>query len=339
MAKHVTLVDIAERVGVSNVAVSKALSGKPGVSDEMRKKIKAVAEELGYIPSSQSRMHGQGISGGTGNIGVIVPEQYYGYSISFYGQLYEKVVKALYGSDYYGILELVTKEDEQQVQIPRVMQEKKVDGLILMGQMDEKYIDFMAKQKELPVMFLDTYLPSATFDTVISDGYYGTYILTNYVLEKGHRRVGFVGSVDATSSIADRYWGYRRALREHGITYQNEWEISDRDSYGRSYEKLTFPDGALDAYVCNSDLAAYILIQSLEEAGYEVPKDVSVAGFDNFLPLGIEYDRITTYGVDMERMAARCVQTLIQKIRKETYLEGVQMVTGQVIEKDTVTQR
>lgn len=339
MAKHVTLVDIAERVGVSNVAVSKALSGKPGVSDEMRKKIKAVAQELGYIHSPQSRMHGQSAGSTTGNIGVIVPERYYGYSISFYGQLYEKVVKALYGNDYYGILELVTKENEQQVQIPRVMQEKKVDGLILMGQMDERYIDFMEKQEDLPVMFLDTYLPSATFDTVISDGYYGTYILTNYILEKGHKRVGFVGSVDATSSIADRYWGYRRALREHGIAYQEEWEIRDRDSDGRSYEKLELSNGPLDAYVCNSDFAAYILIQNLEEAGYAVPKDVSVAGFDNFLPLGIEFDRITTYGVDMERMAERCVQTLIHKIRKEPYLDGVQMITGHVMEKETVAKR
>ena len=148
-----------------------------------------------------------------------------------------------------------------------------------------------------------------------------------------------MGSVDATSSIADRYWGYRRALREHGIAYQEEWEIRDRDSDGRSYEKLELSNGPLDAYVCNSDFAAYILIQNLEEAGYAVPKDVSVAGFDNFLPLGIEFDRITTYGVDMERMAERCVQTLIHKIRKEPYLDGVQMITGHVMEKETVAKR
>ena len=74
MAKDVTLADIAAKVGVSNVAVSKALSGKPGVSDELRMRIKQVAEQMGYIPSQS----GKTAVGKTGNIGVIVPEHYYG---------------------------------------------------------------------------------------------------------------------------------------------------------------------------------------------------------------------------------------------------------------------
>ncbi|MGN0482950.1 MAG: LacI family DNA-binding transcriptional regulator [Lachnospiraceae bacterium] len=335
MAKHVTLVDIAKRVGVSNVAVSKALSGKPGVSDEMRKKIREVADELGYVPSSSSRSSAQK----TGNIGVIVPEQYYGYSISFYGQLYEKVVKALYKNNYYGILELITAEAETQVEMPKVMQQKKVDGLIFLGQMKRDYIDCMVKQSTFPVMFLDTYLPDLSFDTVISDGYYGMYILTSYLIAKGHKQIAFVGSVDATSSIADRYWGYRRALRENGISYQEEWEIADRDEKGCSYEVLSLPEEHIDAYVCNCDFSAYILIQNLEEKKIRVPEDVSVVGFDNFLPIGIDYDRITSYEVNMERMAELCVQTLLAKIRKEPYVEGVQIVTGHILEKETVTDR
>ena len=107
MAKKVTLVDIAERAGVSNVAVHKALTDKPGVSDEMRRRIKALAEDMGYRSPSDHRSpkgHGGSSNYGkkgegapmTGNIGVIIPEQYYGCSVSFYGQLYENVVKALF---------------------------------------------------------------------------------------------------------------------------------------------------------------------------------------------------------------------------------------------------
>ena len=122
MAKDVTLADIAAKVGVSNVAVSKALSGKPGVSDELRARIRQVADRMGYRTSSS----GRSAPVETGNIGVIVPEDYYGYSISFYGQLYEKVVKALYDHRYYGILELLTKEDEQEGNIPKVLDRKSV---------------------------------------------------------------------------------------------------------------------------------------------------------------------------------------------------------------------
>ena len=71
MAKDVTLADIAAKVGVSNVAVSKALSGKPGVSDELRLKIKNVADEMGYVSNTTSKLGKLE----TGNIGVIIPEQ------------------------------------------------------------------------------------------------------------------------------------------------------------------------------------------------------------------------------------------------------------------------
>lgn len=148
MAKNVTLADIAAKVGVSNVAVSKALSGKPGVSDELRIKIKLIAEQMGYIPSPS----GKSTVVQTGNIGVIIPESYYG-SLSFYGQLYQKVVKALYDNKYYGILELLSDEDEEKGNIPKVLQDGKVDGLIFLGRLDEKYIAKIVGQAELPVFF------------------------------------------------------------------------------------------------------------------------------------------------------------------------------------------
>ena len=339
MAKGVTLADIAEKVGVSSVAVSKALSGKPGVSDEMRLKIKRVAERMGYIPNPSAKP----ANTETGNIGVVIPEYYYGHSFSFYGKLFEEVVKTLYDHKYFGILELLSKEDELSGNIPKVMEDWKVDGMILMGQMDGHYINKMVGQTELPVFFLDTYMPSITFDTVISDGYYGTYLLTNYLLNLGHRKIGFVGSVEATYSISDRFWGYRKALRERQIEFNEKWEIPDRNEQGKTFSKIVTGRTDMDAYVCNCDYTAHILIQNLEEMGYSVPEDISVVGFDDFLPVGIGMDvkenRITSYRVDMKRMAETCVRSLIRKIKHKKYEEGIQIVTGKIIEKETVKKR
>lgn len=335
MAKGVTLADIAAQIGVSAVAVSKALSGKPGVSEELRSRIKETAAQMGYVPSVSVKP----AVTGTGNIGVVVRERYYGYSITFYGQLYERVVRALYDNEYYGILELLTEEDEKAGNLPKMVLDGKVDGLIFLGQMDESYILKMIRQTRCPVFFLDAYIPSARFDTVISDGYYGTYQLTDYLIEAGHKRIGFVGSVDATSSIADRFWGYRRALRENNIRFEEDWEIPDRDIRGACYEKLAVDIGKCDAYVCNCDVTAQVMIRNLEDAGCRVPEDVSVVGFDNFLPLGMESDRITTYEVDLMRMAGICVRSLIKKIRNEPYAEGIQIVTGRLVERESVKRR
>ena len=336
MAKDVTLADIAARVGVSNVAVYKALTDKPGVSAGLREEIKRLAREMGYTSAGAER---RGTAGKTGNIGVIVPEQYYGYASSFYGQLYEKVIKSLYKSEYFGILELLGAEDEKKLNMPRVMREEKVDGLIFLGQMDEKYIDFMMKQTRFPVFFLDTYIPFSTFDTVISDGYYGTYVMTRYLIDRGHRKIGFVGSVDATGSIADRYWGYRKALRESHIGYEEAWEIPDRDERGNLFETILESGNGLDAFVCNCDLAAHTLIQNLEERGYRVPEDISVVGVDDFLPAGMDNTRITSYKVNMTGMAELCVKSLIKKMQGKRYVEGVQIVTGKIVCKKTVARR
>lgn len=337
MAKDVTLADIAAKIGVSTVAVSKALTGKPGVSDELRIRIRQAAERMGYISSAS----GKSSVTETGNIGVIIPENYYGYSISFYGQLYEKVVRALYENQYYGIMELLSKEDEMDGTIPKVLRDGKVDGLIFMGQMDEEYICKIVGRSELPVFFLDTYMPSVAVDTVVSDGYYGTFMLTDYLIRRGHTKIGFVGNIYATDSIADRYWGYRKALRSHRIEFENRWEIPDRSQYGKISGQILYESGGLDAYVCNCDHAAQIVIQDLEKMGYSVPDDVSVVGFDDFLPpdWGRDADRITSYSVDMERMAQTCVKSMIQKIRHQKYVEGIQIVTGKIVEKQTVKDR
>lgn len=332
--KSVTLMDIAAEAGVSSVAVSKALSGKPGVSEELRDKIKKIAEQRGYMPNGSGRTsHVE-----TGNIGVVILEYYYGHSVSFYGKLYENVVKILYDNKYYGILELLSSEDEKARKLPKVLQDKKVDGLIFLGQMDEGYVLEVIQQEDIPFFFLDTYLPSVKIDTVISDSYYGTYELTNYLIQQGHKKIGFVGNVDDTNSIADRFWGYRRALRENHIKFETQWEIKDREESGKTLETILNSTNGMDAFVCNCDYTAYALIQDFADAGYSVPEDVSVVGFDHYLPAGMDH-RITTYEVNMAYMAELCVKSLIKKIKHKKYITGIQIVTGQIIYKQTVKSR
>lgn len=336
MAKKVTLADIAEAVGVSTVAVHKALTDKKGVSDELRIKIKNVAEDLGYTNIVSEKVKIPNVVKKTGNVGVIIPEQYYGLSISFYGQLYEQVVRMLYKYECYGILELLTDNTRRDKMLPRILQEGKVDGVILLGITDEKYIQFLMKESERPVFCLDMYFSSMTLDTVISDGYRGTYMMTSYLIKNGHQKIGFVGSVNATSSIADRYWGYRKALRENGIEYMDTWEIPDRNERGETFDVILEDTKELDALVCNCDFTASIVMQNLEDKGYEIPKDISIVGFDDFLPMGMERNRITSYKVDMEGMAEACVKSLIRKIDNKKYQRGIQIVPGDIVCRESV---
>lgn len=335
MAKAVKLEDIAKRVGVSSVTVSKALSDKSGVSEEVRAKIKEMAAEMGYIPISSQKARERR---GTGNIGIIISERFVGNNTSFYWTIYQNLVTILQVKDYYAILEIIDGEAEEQCSLPKVLQDEKVDGIIVIGQVNNHYSEFIWKNKQVPVVFLDFYDTHMEYDTVISDGFYGMYVLTDYLIKLGHKEIGFVGTPLATSSITDRYFGYQKALLENGIEVHKEWIIEDRD-LENVIHKIELPKKLPTAFACNNDFIAEVMIKLLEDRGLKVPEHASVVGFDNYLYTNIANANITTYDVDRYKMAEMSAKTLLRKINHKDYVKGVQIVTGHMIIKETTGKR
>ena len=333
MLKAVRMADIAKKVGVSTVTVSKALADKEGVSDEIRAKIKETAQMMGYQPTTAARRIRQG---GTGNIGIVIPACFIDTTAhSFYWELYEKVVNRLLGNDYYGILELLTVDAEQALTLPRVLQDNKIDGLVVIGQVSQAYREMLRQKMLLPTVFLDTYDVSGNDYSIISDGYYGMYTMTSYLLSMGHRNIHFLGSIDATSSICDRYFGYCRAMHDYHIEVTPDMVLPDRNEAGDISFKL--PETLPTAYACNCDVAAYELIGQLRARGLRVPEDVSVTGFDNYSLLSMP--DITTYAVDMPGLARACVEMLLHQIRHSSAASihpGVRIVNGHMIIRNSV---
>ena len=178
---------------------------------------------------------------------------------------------------------------------------------------------------------MDYYDNSREVDTVISNSFYGSYMLTNYLFEMGHRDIAYVGTLCATNSITDRYLGYLKSLMEHGIELKQEWIVPDRD--------IQLPEHMPTAFVCNCDLTAGYLIKKLQKAGYRIPEDISVVGFDNYLYPGTCDINITTYEVDISEMACRTIHKILKKIANEKYTSGVFIVDGHLVHKDSVARR
>ena len=131
MAKaNVKMADIAQALGVSTVAVSKALAGQKGVSEELRERIKKTAEEMGYRSPKVLRQvkYKSGF-----NIGVLICERYVGTSEAFYWKLYQEVTARAMKKDCFVLLELLSKDDAQAHRLPKLVTEDKADGLIIIG--------------------------------------------------------------------------------------------------------------------------------------------------------------------------------------------------------------
>lgn len=336
MAKTVKLADIATKMNVSVVTVSKALSGQKGVSEELRAKIVELADQLGYVQPSVARRRAMHTNF---NIGVLIEESYLDRYSSFYWQMYQQVAQQSMERGCFSLLEVVTAPMVHQFLLPKLILEQKADGIIIIGKIDEKYLAWLLEECNLPVIFMDFMDRRQSVDAVISDSFYGAYYLTNYLFEMGHKDIAYVGTLGATGSITDRYLGYTKSLIEHGIPFRPDWIIEDRDmSSGNIDEenKLVLPEIMPTAFFCNCDLVASALVKKLEKNGYRVPQDVSVVGFDDYLHPGVCDVDITTYRVNFTEMARRTVENLVRKLNKEYYSQGTHIVEGKMVIKNSV---
>ncbi len=336
MTKSVRLTDIAEKMGVSVVTVSKALTGKKGVSEELRAKIQMMADEMGYRP-----VHAvQGEKSKACTIGVVTFERLFNETASFYWKMYQGLTMQTVKQNCFLMLEVISLVDEEHLTRPKLLEEERVDGVIIIGKPSREYLKMLYQDRKIPVVFLDFYDDELILDSVISEGYYGMYRMTEYLIQRGHEKIAFVGMLRYTESITDRYFGYSKALMEHGMAQRPEWIIDDRNAedgcMGLPYRISLPKDNMPTAFVCNNDVTAYALIRQLKDEGYRVPEDISVVGYDDYLYAEFGDSRITTYAVDIERMAQTTLEVLLRRITDGTADARVHVVSGRLVERKSV---
>lgn len=331
MAKSVTMKDIAAKLGVSIVSVSKAFSGQSGVSEELRQKILRTAEVMGYKYGTEAQKK-KVLSG---NIGIIVAERYMSEN-SFYFKFMRGISTALQQRRHYAFFHTLTSGNEEKAVLPDIFFHQRVDGIIILGQISDKYIHAVMNTK-IPVVFLDFYNNLTADSCIVGDNFYATYEMTNYLINNGHRDIAFVGNIHATSSIQDRYLGYAKSLIEHDIRLSDYYLISDRNTETGEFIPFELPVVMPTAFVCNCDEAASRLISQLTEKCIRVPEDVSVTGFDNSVFSSITVPNITTFEVNTEKMSSVAVDALLSKIKTPNEPVGMIQVKGRIVYKDSVS--
>lgn len=336
MKNGVKMIDIAKKLNVSVVTVSNALGGKDGVSEELRKKICSTADELGYKPSNTKLEKNRIFCAEAGkSVGILTAECFAGARGTFYWELTANVSNKLSALNVYTVYECVTAKNEAERIMPKMITENKIDALIVIGQIKRRYIE-MLSHINIPMIFVDFYDNHFNIDSIVSDNYFGGYMLTDYLVDMGHKQIGFCGTVTATSSIHDRFLGYVKCLMENKLEYRSEWTLDDRDEYGNIFSKLDFPEVMPTAFVCNCDETAFRVIAALKSKGCRIPEDISVVGYDNFTVSNICIPTITTIEVDLEKMAAAAVEIIMKKLSQPDYTEGRRVIGGKLIQKNSV---
>lgn len=332
--KEVKLEDIAEALGVSIVTVSNALKGKKGVSKNLSLRIIKKAEELGYqFPEPAVKKEHKSY-----RIAVIIAERYVKEYPSFYMDIYKWVAQEAMKKGCLTVLVVLEENAEKTAEKFSNINDSEAQGIIVIGEVNEWYIHQLKQTTKLPLVCVDFYDTKDQMDYIVTDSYGGIQMVTQKLIDYGHRDIKFVGTPEATNSIMDRYLGFCKVMRVNGLREPEKEElIGDRrkDGYGYKIE-FELPDKLPTAFVCNCDKSAYLMIEKLAAAGIRVPEDVSVVGFDGFGSGQMDNIALTTYESDRKAMAQISVNTLIDRMGGKGKTEGVRFVEGHMIDGDTI---
>ncbi|MED9902919.1 MAG: LacI family DNA-binding transcriptional regulator [Lachnospiraceae bacterium] len=299
--KKVSMQDIATELGISRMTVSKCFKNSEDISEETKQAIWEKAEEMGYEYHNRAKYQ----------IAVLFSEVYFEPNEKFYSELYKRLTELERSSSMKFSLIYIDREDEKKLYLNPSVLEK--DAVMLLGQFSKKFVVSIMDRK-LPVVCLDFMCRGMEVDSVVSSSYRASYELTSYLLELGHKKVAFVGNLNYTNSVNDRYLGYYKALLEENIPVQPAYRIDDRDEKG-IMEEFSLPDNMPTAFVCNNDHTAYLLTKELKQQGYRIPEDISVTGFDDVLYAEIADPPITSVHVKRKFMAEQAVNLMERRLK------------------------
>ena len=315
VADDVNIVDIAKYAGVSISTVSRVLNNHPDVSPKSRQKVKAVIEEYSYIPNNSARnLKRESLKA----IGVIVK----GFTNPFFAKMLEIIQNELQECHYSMLLEQIDPNQDEIDAAISLVKEKKPRGLIFMGG------NFMQRHDKLAMLDIPFIMVTITinegidrsaFSSVTIDDYTEAYRVTDRICKAGHVEVCAIGFTPEDRSISHlRIEGFQQALRDNGCLAEDRLAYAGEYSMEAGYNaaKQLLSRSRFTCLLCISDLLALGALRSVYDAGYKVPQDISVVGFDGIDNAKYSIPSLATVKQPNVKMARTAVSILMNRLKK-----------------------
>lgn len=275
---NATIYDVASEAGVSMATVSRVVNGNPNVKPSTRKKVLDAIERLGYRPNAVAR----GLaSKKTTTVGVIIPD----ISNIFFSELARGIEDIATMYKYNIILCDSDQNKEKELHLFNTLLEKQVDGIVFMGgRISNDHIQEF-KNAPVPVVLAATVDEQGETPSVNIDYKKAVHDVVEYLAGKGHQKIAMV-SGPLTDPINGHYKfeGYRQALEESDLQFEDRYVAVGDDSYDSGIEAMqSFIDESEKptAIFVGSDEMALGVIHAAQDAGYQVPDDFEVISFNN----------------------------------------------------------
>jgi LacI family transcriptional regulator len=335
--KEVTIYDIADRLNISIATVSRALKDDPVVSKKTRKKIFELAEEMGYRSNHFARnlrkQH-------TNTIGLIVHEL----NSNFITSVLAGIEKVTTEAGYDLIIAHSSESYAKEAANTKNLFHKRVDGLIASLSFDTTDLSHFKRfvDKGVPVIFYDRVEQDGNNTVVIIDNYKCGYQATQHLIEQGCKRIAHVTASLNRNVYSERYRGYRDALFDNGILFDERLllvkDLSEKAGIESAMQMIRMkplPDGA---FITN-DFVAAVCMRTFKEHDIVVPDDIAIVGFNNDAIGNLIEPALTTInypGRDMGEIVARNLINHLQGISNIQHTNTIIVNSSLIIRKSSL---
>jgi DNA-binding LacI/PurR family transcriptional regulator len=329
----VTIKDVAKEAGVATSTVSRVLSDNPRISDETKERVNEAVKKLNYKPNAIARSLA---NNKTRILGVVLPSEAKDLLTNpFFINAMKGMSIYAQSKNYYITYVFSQEEKSESESIMEITNSNLIEGIILLrvNENDES-IKFL-KNTNFPFVAIGR--PEETDDIlwVDNDNFQAMYNVVNKLIQKGHRKIGFIGAIEKLNMSKDRLKGYKMALEVNGIGYEENLVIqkplfNEEDGYDAA--KSLLENNEVSAIVTTDDLLAFGVGKLLNERNIS---DISVVGFNNIQLAQYQDPPLASVHINADKLGYYAAKLLIEKLEEEESSNTHYIVNTEFIERES----
>ena len=309
-----TIREVAESARVSYATVSHVINNTRLVSQETRERVLEAMAALNYRPNALARSLRQGKSN---TIGLVLPDS----ANPFFAEISRSIEDEAFKKGYSVFLCNTELDTQRELLYVDVLSKNQVDGIIFVATGDQAdSLDFLLRQN-MPVVMIDRDVPNVEADAVLTDNQLGGFLATRHLVELGHKHIACIAGPSTITPSAERIIGYRKALEQAGLSYDDKLVLRG-DYHAQSGMEITYSILKMNprptAIFAMNDLMALGALRAAAEAGYSVPRDLAVVGYDNLELARFTNPPLTTISQPKKEIGAQAVNLLVDRISQKS---------------------
>ncbi|MDR1949117.1 MAG: LacI family transcriptional regulator [Spirochaetaceae bacterium] len=327
-----TMKDVARLAGVTQPTVSHVINGTASISKPVADKVLEAIKKLNYRPNELAR----GLKTNTSRtIGIVTPD----ITNSYYACIAKEIEILLVKKGYIAFLSNTGYNRESEQALVDKFLRYNVDGVLVLCEFLNRKPLKQLESYDIPVVFLDDEPEDHAGCMISTENEQGGYLAAKHLIDRGRRRIAYLGEKVSLFPLRMRCEGYRMALIESDIPLNKDLMILDNDMVYNFGKGLKYGKGILtkkpDAVFASTDIIAIGFMRACANAGISIPDDIAVMGYDNIPLAALMTPALSTVTQPVEDIAANAVEQLFLQIDKQPYEKYIVLEPHLVIRKTT----